>query len=118
MNRLMCMEKTGKRRGEVSLIMAWAILWAALAVGSFGCAKKYKVSMTEIEYQRALAGKTDGVELDDLLKFGKFADLKTIETKAIISEIGAAVDRWSQFARDAEVPSAMAQKAKRGFRSF
>src|SRR3546814_3948604 len=70
------------------------------------------------EHQMSLAGKTDGFELDDLLEFGKFADLKTIETKAIISEIGAAVDRWSQFARDAGVPGAMAQKAKRGFRSF
>ena len=56
MTRLMCMEKTGKRGGEVSLIMAWAILWVALAVCSCGCANKYKVSMTEIEYQRALAG--------------------------------------------------------------
>ena len=70
------------------------------------------------EHQMSLAGKTDGFELDDLLAFGKFADLKTIETKAMISEIGAAVDRWSQFARDAGVPSAMAQIAKRGFRSF
>ena len=70
------------------------------------------------EHQMSLAGKTDGFELDDLLVFGKFADLKSIETKAIISEIGAAVDRWSQFARDAGVTSTMAQKAKMGFRSF
>jgi len=70
------------------------------------------------EHQMSLAGKTDGFELDDLLVFGKFADLKTMETKAIISEIGAAVDRWSQFARDAGVPSTMAQKARMGFRSF
>lgn len=70
------------------------------------------------EHQMSLAGKTDGFELDDLLVFGKFADLKTIETKVIISEIGAAVHRWSQFARDAGVPSTMAQKARMGFRSF
>src|SRR3546814_14008801 len=38
------------------------------------------------EHQMSLAGKTDGFELDDLLEFGKFADLNTIETKAIIYE--------------------------------
>lgn len=56
MDRLMGMEETGKRRGGVFLMIAWTTLWAALAVGSLGCGKKYKVSMTEIEYQRALAG--------------------------------------------------------------
>lgn len=70
------------------------------------------------EHQMSLAGKTGSFDLDDLLAFGKFADLKTVETKAIISEIGAAADRWSEIARDAGVPTAMAQKAKRGFRSF
>jgi len=70
------------------------------------------------EHQMSLAGKTDGFELDDLLVFGKFADLKNVETRAIISEIGAAADRWSQFAQDAGVPSTMAQKARMGFRSF
>ena len=52
----MCMRKTGTRHGGAFPRIAWIILSIALAVGAFGCSKKYKVSLTEVEYQRALAG--------------------------------------------------------------
>jgi serine/threonine-protein kinase HipA len=69
------------------------------------------------EHQMSLAGKTDGFELDDLLVFGRFADLKTSEIKAIIEEIEGALRNWEQHCDVAGVPAEMAQMAMRGFRS-
>ena len=69
------------------------------------------------EHQMSLAGKTDDFEIDDLLAFGKFADLKTIETKSIIDSIRAAIANWSVHCAEAGVPMDMAGKAVRGFRT-
>jgi len=70
------------------------------------------------QHQMSLNGKTDGFELDDLLNFGKFADLKTAETKAILSDIRTAIERWEEFTNIANVSSAMASKARAGFRQM
>lgn len=70
------------------------------------------------EHQMSLAGKTDGFEINDLLEFGRFADLKTSEIKSIIEKIRAAVANWNKHCETAGVPDGMTSKAKRGFRSI
>jgi serine/threonine-protein kinase HipA len=70
------------------------------------------------EHQMSLAGKTDDFELDDLLEFGRFADLKPTETKSIIETIRAAVGNWDRHCNTAGVEADMARKARRGFRDI
>ena len=70
------------------------------------------------EHQMSLAGKTDGFRLNDLLDFGKFADLKTTETKAIIGDIQSAIGRWFDCARLAQVPERMAENVHSRFRNL
>ncbi|MXO91062.1 type II toxin-antitoxin system HipA family toxin [Pontixanthobacter aquaemixtae] len=70
------------------------------------------------EHQMSLAGKTDGFEFDDLLEFGKFADLKTAEIKSIASDIRSALAKWNELTRTAGVPPKMALKAQNGFRDI
>lgn len=70
------------------------------------------------QHQMSLNGKTDGFELDDLLAFGKFADMKTVETKAIIREIEVALSKWSECTDRAGLAPEMAQRVTQGFRSF
>lgn len=70
------------------------------------------------EHQMSLASKTDGFDLDDLLAFGKFADLKVHETKSIISDILSAISKWQELTLQAGVPPEMSAKARSGFRSL
>jgi len=70
------------------------------------------------EHQMSLAGKTDNFELEDLLAFGKFADLKTGETKSIIADIKWAMGKWQEFAGKAGVSEQMAKSAPLGFRDL
>lgn len=95
------------RKGEWRLSPAFDVVYAYNPDGAWTS-----------QHQMSLAGKTDGFELEDLLALAKFADLKTAETKGILAEIRAAVERWAEFTSAAGLPSAMAQKARRGFRSL
>lgn len=70
------------------------------------------------QHQMSLNGKTDGFDLDDLLAFGKFADMKTVETKAIIREIEIAISKWSECTDRAGLAPDMARRVTQGFRSF
>ena len=70
------------------------------------------------EHQMSLDGKTDDFELDDLLEFGRFADLKPAETRSIIDTIRAAVSNWNKHCNTAGVEADMARKARRGFRDI
>lgn len=70
------------------------------------------------EHQMSLASKTDGFDLDDLLAFGKFADLKVHETKSIISDILSAISKWHELSLQAGVSPEMSAKARSGFRSL
>ena len=65
----------------------------------------------------SLAGKTDGFELEDLLTFGKFGDLKTGEIRAMIEEIKAAIGLWEKFTALAAVPVEVAERVKAQFRT-
>jgi serine/threonine-protein kinase HipA len=68
------------------------------------------------QHQMSLNGKTDGFDLDDLLSFGRFADLKTPETKAIISDIKIAISKWHEFCGRANLEPEMAQQIGQKFR--
>ena len=92
-------------RGQWSLSPAFDIVYAYNPDGAWTS-----------QHQMSLNGKTDGFGLDDLLTFGKFSDLKTAETKAIIADISAAIVRWGEFANIAGVSDAMASKARVAFR--
>ena len=70
------------------------------------------------EHQMSLTGKTDNFELDDLFAFGKFADLKTGETKSIINDIRVAISQWDHFTAKAGVSDHMAKLAQFGFRKL
>ncbi|MXP15741.1 type II toxin-antitoxin system HipA family toxin [Altererythrobacter confluentis] len=70
------------------------------------------------EHQMSLSGKTDQFDLDDLIAFGRFADLKPAETKAIISDIQSAILGWTAVTREAGVSKSMAEQARNGFRSL
>jgi len=70
------------------------------------------------QHQMSLSGKTDGFELDDLLTFGKFADMKTVETKAIIKEIETAISKWPELCDQAGLEPGMVKRVTQGFRSF
>ncbi len=70
------------------------------------------------EHQMSLAGKTDKFDLEDLIAFGTFADLKPAETKAIISDIQSAILGWTKVTREAGVSKSMAEQARNGFRSL
>lgn len=70
------------------------------------------------EHQMSLAGKTGDFDLEDLVTFGKFADLKTREIGTMIAEIREAIERWPQFAEMAGVPADMAERVRAGFRVF
>ena len=70
------------------------------------------------EHQMSLSGKTDHFELDDLIAFGRFADLKAGETRSIVAEIRAAIGQWDNCAGQAGVPSDMARATRGGFREI
>jgi serine/threonine-protein kinase HipA len=69
------------------------------------------------EHQMSLAGKTEGFQLEDLLEFGKFADLKTGEVKTIISEIKSAIRHWDEFAGLAGLSNGTADRVGVQFRT-
>lgn len=70
------------------------------------------------QHQMSLNGKTDGFGLDDLLSFGRLADLKTTETKAIISDIKIAISKWPEFSDQVNLVPEMAQQISQNFRIF
>lgn len=70
------------------------------------------------QHQMSLNGKTDGFEFGDLLQFGKLADLKTAETKAIVGDIHAALRSWEKFCENAGVDAVQAKKIRDRFRLY
>lgn len=68
------------------------------------------------EHQMSLSGKTDDFELEDLVRFGRFADIKPARLKAMLREILAATRNWPQHVADAGVPEQLAATAWSFFR--
>lgn len=69
-------------------------------------------------HQMTLRGKADHFEREDLVEFGKMADLKPRQTVAIVHEVEAAAQNWETYCAKAGVPEELARRAQAGFRSF
>jgi serine/threonine-protein kinase HipA len=68
------------------------------------------------EHQMSLNGKTTGFTREDLIDFGKFADLKTAAINRIIEEITFAIQSWDHHAELAEVAGEHRDAVRNGFR--
>ena len=68
------------------------------------------------QHQMSLAGKTGDFELDDLIRFGRYADLKPARIKRMLGEVLAAARNWETHAAAAGVPGDLADRARAGFR--
>ena len=66
-------------------------------------------------HQCLINGKSSDISKDDLLIVGKQAGLLTKRMLQIIDEVSSAVNRWSEFAKKAEIPDA---KIKEDFLNF
>ncbi|MCA8833501.1 MAG: type II toxin-antitoxin system HipA family toxin [Proteobacteria bacterium] len=68
------------------------------------------------QHQMSLCGKRDGFDRDDLLRFGKYADLKTARIKGMIDDIMTAVGQWTVYTDKAGLSPERASRIKKGFR--
>lgn len=93
------------RRGDWSLAPAYDVAHAWNPNGDWTS-----------EHQMSMSAKTDDFEEEDLLAFGRFADLKTAKTRQIIDEVGSAMREWRGLAEAAEVPEDLIRRAENGFR--
>lgn len=69
------------------------------------------------QHQMSLASKTDGFTLEDLIRFGRFADIKPARLHAMLDEILAAAGNWSKHVEAAGVPDTLARQARSSFRT-
>lgn len=68
------------------------------------------------QHQMSLAGKTADFDLEDLVRFGRYADLKPPKLKRLLDEILAAAANWGEHAAAAGVPDDLGKRARAGFR--
>ncbi len=68
------------------------------------------------QHQMSLCGKRDGFDRDDLLQFGRYADLKTARIKGMIDDIMVAVGQWTVYTDKAGLSPERALRIKDGFR--
>lgn len=68
------------------------------------------------QHQMSLAGKTTDFTMDDLIAFGRYADIKPAQLRAMLDDIRQAATRWSDYAVEAGTPGDLAQRAFKGFR--
>ena len=68
------------------------------------------------QHQMSLAGKTQDFELEDLLRFGRYADIKPAKLKRMLGEVLTAAGHWGAHAKAAAVPDSLAARAQAGFR--
>lgn len=69
------------------------------------------------QHQMSLGGKRDHFQLDDLVEFGRFCDIKPGTASRIIDEIQRVVLDWPAYAGRAGVPDAMANAIARAMRT-
>jgi len=93
------------KAGQWSLAPAYDVVYAYNPSGAWTS-----------EHQMSLSGKTDEFKLEDLVRFGRFADIKPARLKAMLGDILAATDNWHRHVADAGVPEQLAQTAWSFFR--
>ena len=60
----------------------------------------------------------DGFQLEDLLAFAQFADLKTRETKDLLGQLREAISRWTEFCDQAGVGQTQREQVRAAFRTI
>ncbi|MBQ2262919.1 MAG: type II toxin-antitoxin system HipA family toxin [Loktanella sp.] len=68
------------------------------------------------KHQMTLNGKADGFTTEDLMDFGRFADMRLRDIRDLIGQIGDALTRWDQHAEAAGVPEDLVRRSRNGFR--
>jgi serine/threonine-protein kinase HipA len=68
------------------------------------------------QHQMSLNGRTTGFTLDDLMQFGRFADLKPARIRNILDEVLSAARQWPDHVATAGVPGPLAEGAWCQFR--
>lgn len=93
------------KAGQWSLAPAYDVVYAYNPSGAWTS-----------EHQMSLSGKTDKFELEDLVRFGRFADVKPTRLKAMLGDVLAATRNWSHHVAAAGVPEHLAATAWSFFR--
>ncbi len=68
------------------------------------------------EHQMSINGKRDGFVTDDLVKLGRFCNLKAAGARRIIDDVLMAVRQWPEMARQAGITAPRAREVERHFR--
>lgn len=68
------------------------------------------------KHQMTLNGKADAFTTEDLVDFGRFADMRPRDIRDLIGRIGDALTRWDQHAEAAGVPEDLVRRSRNGFR--
>lgn len=95
------------RNGTWSLAPAFDVVYAYNPTGEW-----------TNQHQMSLNGKTDNFTFEDIVAFGKFADLKPRELTKLVDELEAIVTKWPRYCELAGVPKHMADRVQAGFRRF
>ena len=93
------------KRGQWRLSPAFDVVYAHNPAGQWTS-----------EHQMSLNGKTRGFTRDDVIEFGRYADLKPARIRGLLDDAQTAADRWTRFADEAGVPAGLARRAQAGFR--
>jgi serine/threonine-protein kinase HipA len=67
------------------------------------------------KHQMTLSGKAGGFTTEDLMNFGRFADMRPREIRGLIGRIGAALAHWDQQAEATAVPEDFVRRSRNGF---
>lgn len=68
------------------------------------------------QHQMTISGKADNFTPDDLVQFGKMADLKPKRTLDILEEVASLARQWDIYASQAGVPEDLSERARKMFR--
>lgn len=68
------------------------------------------------QHQMSLNGKTANFTLDDLVAFGKYADVKPARARALLHQVLTAAANWNHYTQQAAVPPTIVTAAQAGFR--
>ena len=95
------------RRGQWSLAPAYDITYAYNPDG-----------MWTGTHQMSVNGKRDGIERDDLLAAGRSMGVRASEASAVIDEVRGSLQKWRNFAEQAELKEAYAARIEEQFQKL
>ena len=93
------------KRGEWSLAPAFDVTYSYNPSGAWTAT-----------HQMTLNGKQDGFSTEDFRAAARSAQMKRGRAETLLEEVTAAVERWPDFAAEAGVPDAVAEKIQKTHR--